>query len=75
MENQFKDLSFNYIRINAVNGKLIEEKNKYKGNIDGYNYNINVKKYFINTQIGCLFSHIKCFDKIIEDNNVHKLYN
>lgn len=69
MEKQLIDLSLNYTRINAVNGKLIEERNKYKGNIDGYNYNINVKKYFVNSQIGCLFSHIKCFDKIIEDNN------
>lgn len=72
MEKQFKDLSFNYMRIKAINGKLIQIKkpiNKLRGVIDNYKYNIKVKKKFINTQIGCLFSHIKCFDKILDDNN------
>lgn len=73
MENQLRDLSFNYTRINAVDGKLINlkriKKKIFWTNIDNYNYHINVKRKFNNSQLGCLLSHIKCFDKILEDKN------
>ena len=39
MEKQLNDLSFNYMRIKGVDGKLIE--NKYFGMIDNIKYNID----------------------------------